>query len=152
MAKKILPKKTKFLAKLEGYDSLLQDIKSILQKGLYKAYQAVDNLKVQTYWQIGERIVREEFAQRDRADYGKRIIESLARDLNFSRRLMFDIVQFYRTYPIVHALHAQLSWTHYRLLSSIKNDEERQFYEIQTIRNSWSYRELEKRFKVDEFQ
>ncbi|MBT5022661.1 DUF1016 domain-containing protein, partial [Candidatus Woesearchaeota archaeon] len=42
----------------------------MLNKGLYKAYKAVDNLKVQTYWQIGERIVREELKYEDRAGYG----------------------------------------------------------------------------------
>ena len=49
-------------------------------------------------------------------------------------------------------LRAHLSWTHYGLLSYIKNNEEREFYEIQTIRNSWSYRELEKRNNANEYQ
>ena len=53
---------------LDGYGQLLKDIKSILQQGLSKAYKAVDNLKVQTYWQIGERIIREELEHKDRAD------------------------------------------------------------------------------------
>ena len=152
MVKKNLSKSAKLLTKLKGYDNLLKDIKSILQKGLSRAYQAVDNLKVQTYWQIGERIVREELVHKERADYGKRVVERLAIDLNLSRSLIFEIVQFYRSYPIVHALHGQLSWTHYRLLNSLHEEEKRQFYEIQTIRNSWSYRELEKRIKSEEYQ
>lgn len=57
---------------LEGYNQLLVDVKSILQRGLSKAYKAVDNLKVQTYWQIGDRIVREEFVHKERADYGQK--------------------------------------------------------------------------------
>lgn len=152
MTKNKLTKRTGSPTNLQGYDDLLRDIRSILKKGLYTAYQAVDNIKVQAYWQIGERIVREELAHKERADYGKQIIERLAKDLEFSRRLMFEIVQFYRTYPIVHAVRAQLSWTHYRFLSTIQNPEERNFYEIQTIRNSWSYRELEKRIKANEYQ
>lgn len=36
---------------LDGYGQLLKNIKSILQQGLSKAYKAVDNLEVQTYWQ-----------------------------------------------------------------------------------------------------
>ena len=55
-------------SKPDNYTSLLKDIKSILQKGLVKAYKAVDNIKVQTYWQLGERIVREEIIQ-GRANY-----------------------------------------------------------------------------------
>jgi predicted nuclease of restriction endonuclease-like (RecB) superfamily len=152
MDKKEISKSAKLPQKLEGYGELLRDIQSILQRGLSKAYQAVDNLKVQTYWQIGERIVREELAHKERADYGKRVIQQLAIDLRISRSLIFEIVQFYRAYSIVHALHGQLSWTHYRLLSSIQQIEERQFYEVQTIRNGWSYRELEHRIKSKEYE
>jgi len=99
---------------------LLKDIKSILQKGLTKAYKAVDNIKVQAYWQVGERIAREELEHKDRADYGKRVIESLARDIGFSRRSMYEIVQFCKAYPIVHTLSAQLSWSHYLRLIDFK--------------------------------
>jgi predicted nuclease of restriction endonuclease-like (RecB) superfamily len=143
-------KQVKSIVKLEGYNSLLNDIKSILQKGLTKAYKAVDNIKVQTYWQIGERIIREEINQK-RADYGKRVIESLADDLRCSRALMFEVVQFYRTYPIVHTLYGQLSWSHYRVLIKIKNKEERIFYENSSIKNSWSVRALKKRISNNEF-
>ena len=47
----------------KDYQNLLADIKSLLEKGLHTAYKAVDNIKVQTYWQIGGRIVREELKQ-----------------------------------------------------------------------------------------
>jgi len=132
---------------LEGYDNLLSDIKSILRSGLSKAYQAVDNLKVQTYWQIGERIVREEFAHKERADYGKYLIEKLAIDLVISKRDLYRIVKFYRTYQIVGSVSPQLSWTHYRYLIEIDDVKERSFYERQTIIHSWSVRELQTQIK-----
>ncbi|NOQ37285.1 DUF1016 family protein [archaeon] len=128
----------------DGYNHLLKDVKSILDMGISGAYKAVDNIKVQTYWQIGERVVREELQHKDRADYGHKIIEQLAADLSFSRRLMFEILQFYREYPIVHTLCAQLSWSHYRLLIAIGRKEERLFYETQSVRNMWAVRELQK--------
>lgn len=140
------------IEKLEGYEQLLKDVKSILERGLSRAYQAVDNIRVQTYWQIGERVTREELLHQDRADYGERLVEQLARDLGYSRRLMYEIVRFYKTYPIVHALHAQLSWTHYRQLIALEDKEERDFYEIQTITNHWSYRTLQDKIKANEYQ
>ena len=143
--------KDKYPLDKSNYPQLLEEIKSILQNGLGRAYQAVDNIKVQTYWQIGERIVREEIQHQERAEYGQKRVEMLARDLEFSRRLMFEIIDFYRTYPIVHTLRAQLSWTHYRWLMQIKNNEERQFYETQSILNVWSTRELEQRIKEREY-
>jgi hypothetical protein len=116
----------------KNYQSLLQELQSIIEKGLYSAYKAVDNIKVQTYWQIGERIVREELKHKDRADYGKYLVENLAVDLNISRRLLYEIVKFYQAYKIVHALRAQLSWTHYGELISINDDKKRSFYEQKT--------------------
>ncbi len=127
---------------LDGYSQLLKDIKSILQQGLSKAYKAVDNLKVQTYWQIGERVVREELEHKERADYGQRILDNLSKDLRLDRRLFYRIVRFYRLYPIVVTVSPQLSWSHYEALIGIEAVHIRQFYENASIRNSWSVREL----------
>jgi predicted nuclease of restriction endonuclease-like (RecB) superfamily len=37
-----------------------------------------------------------------------------------------------------------LGWTHYVVLMTIKKSEERRFYEIESVQNSWGYRELER--------
>ncbi len=139
------------LPSLEGYAALLNDIRSILAKNLARAYQAVDNIKVQAFWQIGERIVREELSHKERADYGKHAMEKLAFDLGMSKRVIFEIVQFYRFYPIVQTLSAQLSWSHYVELLSLNNEQERKFYEVQIIKNRWSVRDLKKKIKTGEY-
>lgn len=136
---------------LEGYDQLLNDIKSILQKGLLQAYKAVDNIRVQKYWQVGERVVREELKHKDRADYGERIIERLSIDLGFIKRDIYRMVRFYKTYPIVTRVASQLSWSHYIELIQVTQEEKRQFYEIQSIKNIWSRDELRYRIKSNEF-
>jgi len=123
----------------------------LLDKAKAQAYKAVDNIRVQTYWQVGERIIRGELQHKARADYGKKLIVNLAKDLGFTRQMLSRIVQFYREYPIVTALRVQLSWTHYELLVGISNKEKRQFYETQSIINSWSTRELEKRIRNKEY-
>ena len=58
--------------------------------------------------------------------------------------------------PIQHAmrgeswkvgrLSADLSWTHYRLLTRMEKAQARAFYEIEAIANGWSARELERQF------
>ena len=131
----------------KDYKSLLQELQSILSKGQIKAYKAVDNIKVQTYWQLGERIVREELKHKDRADYGKYLIDSLTIDLNTPKRRLYEIVRFYRTYPIVRSVTAQLSWTHYVSLIEIDKDEKRAFYQNKAGLHSWSVRELKKQIK-----
>jgi len=104
------------------------------------------------FQEVGERVVREELQHKERAEYGKKAIEKLAKDLMISRRLIFDIVKFYRAYQIVHTLCAQLSWSHYRILSEIKNKEKRRFYEAHAVNNMWSKRELERRIKNREYE
>ena len=132
---------------VKDYQNLVHELKDILNTGLYTAYKAVDNIKVQTYWQIGERIVREELKYKDKADYGKYLIENLAKDLHIGRSLLFEIVKFYDTYPIVHALRGQLSWTQYRQLIKIDDNQKRKFYEQKSIQSSWGYRELHQQIK-----
>ena len=41
-------------------------------------------------------------------------------------------------------LHPNLSWTHYRTLMRVEKLEARAFYEIETLKNNWSARELER--------
>ncbi len=137
---------------LDGYTEILQDIKSLLEKAKYRAYKAVDNLRVQTYWQIGERIVRGELQHRERADYGERVIENLSIDLDIQRRDLYRIVQLYRVYPIVTSLMSQLSWTHYTVLITITDNEKRRFYEEHTIQNAWSVRELRKQIQANLYE
>ena len=134
---------------MDGYEELLKDIHSLLERAKNQAYKTVDNLRVQTYWQIGERIVRAELEHKERLDYGKRVIEKLAKDLGFQKRDIYRIVQLYKAYPIVTSLMSQLTWTHYTVLITIENQEERRFYELQTIQNSWSVRELRKNIQSD---
>ncbi len=138
--------------KNDSYKSLLEELKSIISNGQHRAYKAVDNIKVQTYWQIGERVVREELNSKDRADYGKYLINNLAIDLNISQRLLYQITKFYKAYPIVHALRAQLSWRHYVYLIELKDKSEKIFYENKIITNSWSYRELVRQIKNKLYQ
>ena len=142
-----MPKKTSsknLVVRDKDYKSLLAELKSIIAKGQYQAYKAVDNIRVETYWQLGERIVREELKQQERADYGKYLIDNLAVDLEIPRRRLYEIVRFYRVYPIVRSVTAQLSWTHYVSLIEIENEHQRAFYENKAVLNSWSVRDLKK--------
>jgi predicted nuclease of restriction endonuclease-like (RecB) superfamily len=145
-----MPKKTPpkdLVARDKDYHNLLAELKSIIAKGKYQAYKAADNARVQTYWQIGERIVREELKHKERADYGKYLVDNLTVDLGIARRDLYRIVKFYRVYEIVGSVSPQLSWTHYRYLIEIDNKNERSFYQHKTILHSWSVRDLQKQIK-----
>jgi hypothetical protein len=126
----------------KDYQNLLNELKSIIEKGKSRVYKTVDNTLVETRWQMGERIVREELKYRDKADYGKYLLKNLAVDLNTARPRLSKIIRFYKCYPIVRTLCEQLSWRHYVLLITIVDNKERLFYENKIIINSWSVREL----------
>jgi hypothetical protein len=51
--------------------------------------------------------------------------------------------QFFLTYPNANALRSQLTWTHYRILMRLP-EEQREFYERGAIAGRWSSRELER--------
>jgi len=137
---------------LERYKLLLEDIKSILQRGLGRAYKAVDNIKVQTYWQMGERIVREEAGYGERASYGEELIKKLSIDLNVHERTLYRVWHFYKSYPILTTVLSELSWSHYLIFIDIKNQEERRFYEVQSVKESWSVRKLKEKVKSKDYE
>lgn len=52
--------------------------------------------------------------------------------------------RFYRTYPIASALRSQLNWTQYRRLIQIPDPDKREYYELESVNNSWTAREMER--------
>jgi len=103
------------------------------------------------FQEVGERIAREE-VENDRADYGQEIIKNISIDLEIHERTLYRILKFYRTYPILTTVLSELSWSHYLLLMDINNFEQRKFYEIQVVKESWIVRELKKRLNNHEFE
>lgn len=102
------------------------------------------------YWHIGQRIFEEEQDGKDRADYGKYLTEFIAGELEpefgsgFSKRQIELFRQFYRTFPIANSLRSQLSWTQYKFLIRLDNEDQRAFYIAETIKNNWTVRQLER--------
>ncbi len=130
--------------------SFISEIKEIIQKSKQQAVRSVEFFRVQMYWMLGERIFREEQQGKDRADYGSYLIRNLAEQIEpefgsgFSYRQLNWFRQFYRTYPIVNALRSQLNWFQYRLLIQVDDNDKREYYELETVKNNWTGRELER--------
>lgn len=130
--------------------TIIPDIKAIIATAQDKAIRAVDNERTLMYWTIGKRIFEEEQQGKDRADYGTYLIKFLAEQLQpeygsgFSYRQLNRYRQFYRSFPIVSALRTQLSWTQYKLLLSLDNEDKREFYIAESVKNNWTSRQLER--------
>jgi predicted nuclease of restriction endonuclease-like (RecB) superfamily len=130
--------------------SIVPDIKNIIATAKDKAIRAVDNERTIMYWNIGKRIFEEEQQGKDRAEYGTYLIKYLSEQLQpeygsgYSVRQINLYRQLYRTFPIVHTLYAQLSWSQYKLLLSIDNQDKIEFYIAETKKNNWTVRQLER--------
>ena len=53
------------------YKPIITDIKELVHAGRNAAYNAVNKATIMTYWNIGKKIVEEEQAGTERAEYGK---------------------------------------------------------------------------------
>ncbi len=110
------------------------------------------------YWQIGKVIFEEEQQGKNRAEYGKYLIKSISEAFQpqlgtgFSIRQLERYRQFYRGFPIASALRSEFSWTHYKTLISIDNQDKKDFYIAETEKNNWTARQLERQVNSQLFE
>ena len=141
-------------SELVPYEDIYSKIKETLLLSRNQAYSAVNFAMVQAYWQIGRIIVEHEQNGNARADYGKAILQELSSRLTkdfgkgFSVRTLQQMKKFYVMFPNTNALRSQLTWTHYRLLLSVENEQARQWYIDETIASAWSSRQLERQIST----
>ena len=141
-------------------NNFYQEIKELLYSAKNKVYQTINTTMTQTYFQIGKRIVEEEQNGELRAEYGKKLIKNLSLELNkefgdgFSIDNLKNMRRFYLCFQKSETASHQfkLSWSHYIFLTRIENIDERNFYEIESIENSWSLRELKRQFDTGLFE
>ncbi len=136
------------------------EITQLIENARKRAYQTVNTLLIDLYWQIGERISR----KLETSEWGDGVVDELARHIartqpglrGFTQRNLFRMRRFYETYPdkeIVSAVLTQLSWTHHLIImGQSKRPEEREFYLRLATRERWSTRELERQFRAGLFE
>ena len=113
-------------------------IKELMENARKQVSVKVNNILVQTYWEIGKIIIEDEQENNERAEYGKKLLKELSKKLTkeygkgFSRSNLQNMRQFYLKYPICQTLSGKLSWSHYCEILSISDDKERAFYERDT--------------------
>jgi len=130
-------------------NGLYYEVKNILDLARTRAYTAVNFAMVEAYWHIGRLIVERQGGE-ERAEYGLGLIRSLAERLTaeygkgYTDSNLKYMRQFYLQFQNRHALRDQLSWTHYRLIMKVENENARQFYIDECAKSNWSTRQLER--------
>ena len=136
------------------YQDIYSEIKDALLLSRNQAYSAVNFAMVQAYWQIGRIIVEHEQNGSLRAEYGKAILQDISERLQqefgngFSVRSLQQMKKFYVLFPNTNALRSQLTWTHYRTLLRVENEDARNWYLEECIRSGWSSRQLERQIST----
>ena len=113
--------------------------------------------ELNTYYDVGKLLIEAQGGE-DRAKYGDGLIKEYSKRLTnelgkgYSTRNLKNMRKFYlfceKGQPVV----AQLSWSHYCILLSIKNINEINYYINVTIQHSLSKRQLIERIKNKEYQ
>ncbi len=129
---------------------LLDALRGLIRHGRQRALRAVDMVQVQTCWEIGRHIVEFEQGGEARAAYGKQLLPKLAESLTREFGKGFDASNlrymrlFYQAFPIRDALRHELSWTHYRVLLRVDNEQARLWYMNEAAAQNWSSRALDR--------
>ena len=128
---------------------IFEEVKKILQEARNKIYKTANNAMVEAYWNIGKIIVEKQSGN-EKAEYGAELLKNLSKEMTkefgkgFTIANLKNMRQFYLTFPKSYALRSELSWTHYRLLMRVENENARNFYIEETIKSNWSTRQLER--------
>ncbi len=160
---------TRHLVNIASEDELFEHVSTLIEESRRHVAKAVNTAMVYTYYGIGQYIVEFEQGGEYRAAYGKGVLNRLSARLTdkygkgWSVETLTKCRKFYHVYAISSASQTKyvkeqkssapqtksvptfsLSWNHYQILMRIENPDERQFYEIESKRQNWGYKWLQR--------
>lgn len=153
------------MANLQNHNFHSQ-IVDLLQSARQQVVRTINKTMVTTYFEIGRMIVEEEQNGKERAEYGKSVLKDLSKILTkeFGKGFSVQNIERMRSFYLVYQKSStllrkskeeksttishnfKLSWSHYLTLVRIDDDDERKFYEIESVKNNWSVRELKRQY------
>ena len=145
-------------------ENFFNKVKELLWQARESVVKTVNKTMVITYFEIGKMIVEEEQKGKERAEYGLNLTKELSNRLSqefgkgFSVTNIQQMRNFYLIFQKRQTVSADsekqqttsdkfnLSWSHYLKLMRIDDENERKFYEIESYKNNWSIRELQRQY------
>jgi hypothetical protein len=157
-----------------NFDQLVEILAQTHRSLQEQSTQAVNFSLVVRNWLFGYYIIEFEQQGEDRAQYGSRQLTKLSERLRSldvvgcSTTNLKNFRLFYQAYSeigqtlsdqslsSIHLIELsqkfRLSWSHYQILMSLNNPDERSFYEIEATTNHWRVRELERQIASSLFE
>ena len=142
----------------DSQELLYHQAVSIIDRGRESIVTSIYKETTKSYYLLGKLIIEDEQQGKEKAEYGKNIIQNLSKKLTlkygkgFSKSTLWDCQKFYNKLQsltgelicsINEELNFQLSFTHYTYLIRL-DDKEMQFYESYAIEQRLSVRGLQK--------
>ena len=141
-------------------ESYYQEIEHLIKRSeINKRTRKIEeeNDTVTTYWNVG-RLIVEAQGGLNRAKYGNELIKKWSVKLTETYGKGYDITnlkrfrQFYLTFEKGGPIGHQLTWSHYRYLLPIKDENKRNYYINLCIKKHLSKNELIKEIKSNSFE
>lgn len=155
--------------------SLFKNIKTLVENSRTQVVQSINTALAETYYNIGKLIIEFEQKGKSRAVYANKTLPNLSDKLTtiFGRGFSVDNLEYMRKFYLLYSISEtpsrksvsilsssksetvsrksskpvfKLSWSHYVFLMRIENNAERKFYEIESINENWSLRELKRQY------
>ena len=132
---------------IKSQTKVYENIRSSLIAARTKTFNAINSAMVSVYWEIGHEIAQD---IGERAEYGRQLLQFLSERLTaefgkgFTVRNLRAMRQFHAMFPIRHAVRAELTWSHYRLLMRVEESSHRDFYLKESADSGWTSRQLER--------
>ncbi len=135
-------------------ENFYSKVKELLKQARTTIVQTVNKTMIITYFEIGKMIIEEEQKGKERAKYGQQLTRELSRRLSkeFGKGFSVTNIQQMRNFYLIYqkqqtlSVNFNLSWSHYLKLMRIDDVNERSFYEIESRKNNWSLRELQRQY------
>jgi len=108
------------------YQKLLADLRKLISESKRRAEEAVSRELVVTYWEVGKRITEEGLTEN--AGYGTSIMEDLSDALGVNVDTLERSVVFFDLYNNSAPRGGNLTWSHYRELIRVRQDNARAWY------------------------
>ena len=167
---------------MEESKNISDKIIALVEQARQSVVRNINSTMVFTYYHIGRMLVEEWQKGEKRAEYGTQLLTNVSANLTnaFGKGFSVQNLERMRSFFLIYSNSSTLlrnsdvfqkssnslrifdneqeirflpiSWSHYLFLMRIKNEMERQFYEIESFQNQWTLKELERQFNTGLFE
>jgi len=134
----------------EQENLIFSNVSEIIENRKFNAFFVANSQIVLMFWEIGK-YINSAILGMERAEYGKKIVVTLSRQLvvkygkSFEDKNLRRMMQFASQFDdeqIVVTLSRQLSWSHFLALLPLKTMEEKLYYAVETAKQLLGVRDL----------